>query len=170
VACPSRLKILEFYTTGTCGACGLSRSSAPTCCDALVRFWPISETQAAGRGVCLLRVHPPPETSFCRERQDGTVKSRFLAFFLLEFLLPPRSGGVTHFQRHGCHGGHAAGERWRKDEYDEFFQSAYEDKLQKHGEPYARRWAYRYAAKTVFFAVVEWSKLILVLYSKFAGR
>jgi hypothetical protein len=57
-----------------------------------------------------------------------------------------------------------------KDEYEEFFLLAYEDKLQKHGEPYARRWAYRHAAKTVFFAVVEWSKLILVLYSKFAGR
>jgi hypothetical protein len=54
-------RILEFCTAGTCGACALSRSSAPTCCDALVRFWPISEATSTGRGVCLLRIHP----TFC---------------------------------------------------------------------------------------------------------
>src|ERR1700681_1165531 len=30
----------------------------------------------------------PIETNFCRERQDSTVKSRFLALFLCKFCLP----------------------------------------------------------------------------------
>jgi hypothetical protein len=57
-----------------------------------------------------------------------------------------------------------------KDEWEEFFLLAYEDKLQKHGEKYARSWAYRHAAKTVFFAALEWSKLIIIIYLKLAGK
>jgi hypothetical protein len=56
-----------------------------------------------------------------------------------------------------------------KDEWEEFFLLAYQDKVQKHGEHYARHWAYRHAAKTVFFAALEWSKLILIIYLKFAA-
>jgi hypothetical protein len=33
-----------------------------------------------------------------------------------------------------------------------FFQSEYEDKVRRHGERYARRRAYQYAPKTLFFA------------------
>jgi hypothetical protein len=57
-----------------------------------------------------------------------------------------------------------------RDEWEGFFLSAYEDKVQRFGETYARRWAYRYAAKTVFFAALEWGKLAMIIYSKLAGR
>jgi hypothetical protein len=57
-----------------------------------------------------------------------------------------------------------------KDEYEEFFRLAYEDKLQERGEVYARRWAYGYAAKTLFFAALELSKLAIIIYLKLAGR
>ncbi len=57
-----------------------------------------------------------------------------------------------------------------RDEWEGLFQSEYEDKMQRHGELYARRWAYRYAAKTVFFAALEWGKLAITIYSKLAGR
>jgi hypothetical protein len=57
-----------------------------------------------------------------------------------------------------------------EDEYEDFFLLAYQDKVEKRGEDYAQRWAYRYAAKTVFFAAIEWSRLIIVVYLKIAGR
>ncbi len=57
-----------------------------------------------------------------------------------------------------------------KDEWEEFFLVAYQDKLEKHGEDYARRWSYRHAAKTVFFAAVKWGTLIVATYLKIAGR
>jgi hypothetical protein len=57
-----------------------------------------------------------------------------------------------------------------RDEYEEFFLLAFEDKVQKRGEAYARRWAYRHAAKTLFFAALEWSKLVLMIYLRLAGK
>jgi hypothetical protein len=57
-----------------------------------------------------------------------------------------------------------------RDEYEDFFLLAYQDKVEKHGEDYARRWSYWHAAKTVFFAALEWSKLFIVIYLKIAGR
>ncbi len=57
-----------------------------------------------------------------------------------------------------------------KDEYEDYFLQEYDDKLKKHGETYARRWAYRYAAKAMFFTAWEWTKLILTIYVRLAGR
>lgn len=57
-----------------------------------------------------------------------------------------------------------------KDEYEEFFKLAYEHKIKKEGEKAARRWAYMFAAKTLFFAALEWSKLALIIYLKISGR
>ena len=57
-----------------------------------------------------------------------------------------------------------------KDEWEEFFQLEYEEKLKRHDENYARTWAYRYAVKTVFFALVEVGKLVFVTYWKIAGK
>jgi hypothetical protein len=57
-----------------------------------------------------------------------------------------------------------------QDEWEGFFQSQYEDKLRRYGEQDARRWAYRHAAKTLFFAALEWCKLAMIIYSRFAGR
>jgi hypothetical protein len=45
-----------------------------------------------------------------------------------------------------------------EDEWEGLCQSEYEDKLQRYSERHARRWANRYAAKTLFFAAVEWAK------------
>jgi hypothetical protein len=57
-----------------------------------------------------------------------------------------------------------------KDEWEEFFLLSYQDKLQKRGQRYANRWAYGHAAKSVFFAALEWTKLALIIYLKFAGK
>jgi hypothetical protein len=56
-----------------------------------------------------------------------------------------------------------------QDEYEEFFRLAYQDKVRQYGEVYARRWAYRNALKTLFFAALEWTRLILTVYSKIVG-
>jgi hypothetical protein len=57
-----------------------------------------------------------------------------------------------------------------KDEYEDYFLFHYHDKLRKHGKVYADRWAYRYAAKTVFYTAWEWTKVILIVYLKLAGK
>ena len=57
-----------------------------------------------------------------------------------------------------------------KDEYEDFFNLAYQDKCQREGEVAAQKWAYGFAAKTMFFAVIEWSKLIIVIYLKVSGK
>jgi hypothetical protein len=64
-----------------------------------------------------------------------------------------------------------------KEEWVSFFLSEYEERVQRFGEPYARRWAHLYAAKTVFYAALEWAKLVMtiaemviMIYRKLAGR
>jgi hypothetical protein len=57
-----------------------------------------------------------------------------------------------------------------KDEYEDFFAIAYDEKVSAEGEPAARRWAYFFAAKTLFFAALEWGKLIAIVYLKVSGK
>jgi hypothetical protein len=57
-----------------------------------------------------------------------------------------------------------------KDEYEHYFLVHYHDKLREHGKVSADRWAYRYAAKTVFYTVWEWTKVVLIVYLKLAGK
>lgn len=57
-----------------------------------------------------------------------------------------------------------------KDEYEEFFLIAYKEKYHREGADAARRWCYIYAAKTVFFAAIEWGKLALILYARIWGK
>ena len=56
-----------------------------------------------------------------------------------------------------------------QDEYEEFFLLAYNHKCEKKGEKHAKRWSYWFAAKTAFFALLEWTKLGLIIYWKIAG-